>query len=72
VHEETGGAQVRVQFKKALALRSEIRRAGGSSEHPERGDVDGGVDGSGPVVWIGYSPPEVKIVGHLPAGIWRT
>jgi hypothetical protein len=28
VHEETGGAQVRVQFKKALAFRSEIRRAG--------------------------------------------
>ena len=29
-------SQVRVEFKRALALRSEIRRAGGSTDRPER------------------------------------
>ena len=36
-------AVVRVEFKKALALRSQIRR--GSTEYHGRPDLDGGVEG---------------------------
>jgi len=41
-------AQVRVEFKNALALRSQIRH--GSTEYLGRGDLDGGV--AGDRVWM--------------------
>jgi hypothetical protein len=41
-------SQVRIEFRKPLALRSQIRR--GSTEYLGRGDLDGG--GGGDRVWI--------------------
>ena len=47
-------AQVRVEFRRALALRSEIRRAGWFiTEYLGRGDLDGG--GEGDRVWMTFS-----------------
>ena len=42
--------QVRVEFRKALALRSEIRRAACLTKYLGRGDLDGGVEGDR--VWM--------------------